>query len=464
MTPLMISRLPMPSGKERFRINLSHLSQGAKILMIIPPAQGRLLTLITLLSASLGGASLRADWPDFRGPNGQGIVQPQRPLPTHWSTQSAVRWRTELPGQGWSSPIVIGQRVLLTAAIESGAAAAAEDGEAPHQTTGPYDLALLILDANSGQLLRRVDLFHQPPDAPSIHQKNSHASPTPVFDGQHVLVHFGHQGTACTTLAGEIVWRNDSLAYQPVHGNGGTPLVTGDLLVFSRDGADISEVTALDKRTGQHRWSTPRQIEADKSFSFCTPLLIEVDGSDQLIIPGSNVVQSLRPQTGEEIWRVTYDGYSVIPRPVQAGDKVLICTGYNRPSLMAIDPTGRGDVTSTHVAWSVDTNVPHTPSLVAWDDRVAMISDRGIATCLRLNDGQTLWRQRVGGNFSASPLLNGDHLYLLSEDGQCSVWDVSQEPRQLARNEMAERALASLAVIEDDLLLRTDQAVYRIGR
>ncbi len=152
-------------------------------------------------------------------------------------------------------------------------------------------------------------------------------------------MHFGHQGTVCTTLDSEIVWTNKELAYPPVHGNGGSPVVAGNLLIFSRDGADISRVTALNKRTGKLEWERERAMNADKQFSFCTPLLIEAAGKKQLIFPGSNVVQSLDPATGEEIWRVTYDGYSVIPRPIYFEGLIYVCTGYNRPSLLAIDPT-----------------------------------------------------------------------------------------------------------------------------
>ena len=427
-----------------------------------------LLPLVGCLCTVLCDAPMvQADWPEFRGPSRLGLVPAERKLPTVWSPTEHVTWRAELPGQGWSSPIVVGRKIYLTAAIPV-AVPPSNEAPLPADAVPPpvdHDLSLLILDADTGRLEQRVDLFRQSATgAPRIHKKNSHASPTPVFDGQHLYIHFGHQGTACTTLDGVIVWRNDTLAFPPVHGNGGSPVVVGSLLIFSRDGADISEVLALDKRTGQVRWTTPREIPAEKRFSFCTPLVIEVAGESQLIFPGSNVVQSLAPESGQEIWRVTYNGYSVIPRPVYAEGLVFICTGYDRPSLLAIDPTGRGDVTATHLRWQTDSNVPNTPSLVSWANRVAMISDRGIATCLDLTTGEEVWKKRIGGNFSASPLLHGTTLYLLSEEGDCTLLDVSGEPIEISRNQISERCLSSLTVVDEDLLLRSENALYRISR
>ncbi|MEZ6135120.1 MAG: PQQ-binding-like beta-propeller repeat protein [Pirellulaceae bacterium] len=398
------------------------------------------------------------DWPEFRGPTNQGIVASAElaaELPRQWSAQENIDWRTELPGQGWSSPIVVGNSIILTAAIPT---------DQTVDTDKPvYELTALFLNARSGSIAKRIPLFVEEASAPKIHQKNSHASPTPVFDGQHVYVHFGHQGTACISPAGEVLWRNETLAYPPVHGNGGSPAVVDDLLIFSRDGANIAEVTALDKLTGKVRWQTTRDVEAKKQFSFCTPLLINAGDRRQLILPGSNVVQSLDPANGQEIWRVTYDGYSVIPRPIFEAGLVFICTGYDRPSLLAIDPTGVGDVTETHVKWREGSGIAHTPSLIGENGRITTVSDNGIATSFDALTGKQLWKERIGGNFSASPLLVGNHLYLLSEQGDCTILDITNGPRQIAKNSIGERCLASLAVVDRSLLLRSDKALYRIA-
>lgn len=387
-----------------------------------------------------------ADWPDFRGPARDGVVRNLQ-LPKSWSAEENIRWRTEIPGEGWSSPIVIGEMIYLTAAIPN------DSG---------YALALFSIQANSGEIQNRVQLFQESSDAPDIHKKNSHASPTPIFDGTHLFVHFGHQGTACVTLDGSVVWKNDSLAYPPVHGNGGTPAVVEDLVIFSRDGADISQITALDKRTGKVVWERERDVEADKKFSFCTPLMLELDGRQQLILPGSNVVQSLDPKTGQEHWRLRYEGYSVIPRPIYHAGLVFVCTGYNRPSILAIDPTGSGDVTDTHLKWQSNSNIPHTPSIIALDGKIAVVSDKGIACCFDATTGEELWKERIGGNFSASPLLVGTEMYLLSEEGVCTILDIAGQPTEIAVNKIGERCLASMAVVDQDLLLRSDTALYRI--
>ncbi len=400
---------------------------------------------------------MAADWPEFRGPSAQGLaaqgLAAKTNVPLHWSQTENVVWRTELAGQGWSSPIVIGKLIYLTAAIP-------QAGSEPDKPA--FDLTLLIVNADSGQLIRTVKLFSEAPAAPAIHQKNSHASPTPTCVGERIYLHFGHQGTACTDLQGNVLWRNDRLSYPPVHGNGGSPVVVDDALIFSRDGADNSEVTALDNTSGEIKWQRERAVAADKKFSFATPLLIEVAGRRQLIIPGSNVVQSLDPKTGEEIWRVIYDGYSVIPRPIYANGLVYISTGYNRPSLLAIDPTGSGDVTSTHLRWQSDTNVPHTPSLVAFGEQILMVSDKGIASSVDALTGQENWKERIGGNFSASPLLIGDRLYLLSEEGEMTILQIGAQPSVLAKNKLGERCLASPALIGSDLLIRSATALYRI--
>ena len=331
------------------------------------------------------------DWPEFRGPNEQGIYDAKK-LPLTWTQSEGVVWRTELPGSGWSSPVVIGSTAYLTAAVPV-------EGKPAVDGKQDLDLTLLMVDVESGKLARSVTLFTQVgAKAPGIHQKNSHASPTPIVDDGRLYLHFGHQGTACTDLQGKIVWTNRELAYPPVHGNGGSPDIVGNLLIFSRDGADISRITALDKMTGKVVWERERDAKAQKQFSFCTPLMIEVAGRKQIILPGSNVVQSLNPETGDEIWRVTYDGYSVIPRPIYFEGLVFVCTGYDRPSMLAIDPTGSGDVTTSHLKWKIDTGVPHTPSLVARDGAIFMVNDKGIASAV-LRRRQV---RRFGKNGSAA--------------------------------------------------------------
>ncbi|MCO6454140.1 MAG: PQQ-binding-like beta-propeller repeat protein [Pirellulaceae bacterium] len=392
-----------------------------------------------------------ADWPEFRGPDGQGHASTDN-LPLKWSGTENVTWKTPVPGSGWSSPILYRGRLYLTTAVPDS-----------DQEDSGYSLRVLALEADSGQVAWDVEMFRQPGEqAPKIHRKNSHASPTPLARGDQLFIHFGHQGTACLDLTGKILWRQTSLGYQPVHGNGGSPILVDNKLIFSTDGAERTKVIALETETGNVVWEFDRQSTAVKKFSFSTPLAIEVDGAKQIVSPGSDVVSGLDAETGRELWRVRYDGYSVIPRPVYGQGLVFVCTGYNRPSLLAIDPTGQGDVTDTHVRWQTDKSVPHTPSLLLVDELLYMVSDRGVVSCLVAKTGEVQWQERADGNYSASPLFAAGRIYLQSEEGVTTVLAAGPRFQQLARNELNEPTLASHAVDRSTLFLRTASQLYRI--
>ena len=388
-------------------------------------------------------------WPAFRGPAGDGIVE-DRALPTQWSLSDNVRWRTELPGEGWSSPVVGENRAYLTAAIPVDADATA------------YRLCLLILDVKTGELLKTVDVMQQD-RVTRIHSKNSHASPTPILAGDRVYVHFGYQGTACLTREGEIVWQNRDLYFRPTHGNGGSPILVGDRLVFTCDGDKQPRVVALNADTGKLLWETPRPVSAKKTFSFCTPTVIDVDGQRQIIAPGSDCVLALDPKDGSVIWDVRYTGYSVVPKPVFHGGLVYISTSFDRPQMLAIDPTGRGVVTDSNVVWRVERNAPKTPSMVAYDGLLYSVSDDGIVLCVDAATGEIVYRKRLGGGFSASPLLAGGNLYFTSEEGVTTIVKAGREFELISESDVGERTLSSLAIVDADILMRTSKALYRIG-
>jgi outer membrane protein assembly factor BamB len=389
------------------------------------------------------------DWPEFRGPTGLGTYSGN--LPTEWSTTRNVVWTQAIPGGGWSSPVVAGGRIYLTSAVP---------------ITGSRDLSLQArcLDAATGKLLWQHEAFRQDAaTAPRIQAKNSHASPTPLISGDRLYVHFGHQGTAClNAVTGDVVWRNATIRYQPVHGNGGSPILVDDLLVFSCDGSDQRFLVALDRDTGKVRWRVDRDVAVHKGFSFGTPLLIAVNGRQQIISPASNVVSAHEPATGKEIWRVRYEGYSVVPRPTYGHGLLFLSTGYDAPMLLAIRTDGQGDVTKTHVAWSMRKNAPLTPSPLLVGDDLYLLSDRGMLSCLDARTGKVHWESRVGGNFSASPLFAGGKIYLQSEDGTGIVVQAGLRFVELARNALEERSLASAAAVDGALLLRTDRHLYRI--
>jgi outer membrane protein assembly factor BamB len=389
------------------------------------------------------------DWPEFRGATGQGHSS-ERNLPTEWSTSKNVEWKKEIPGKAWSSPVVHGGRVYLSTSVESGS---------------DYSLRALCLDAKSGAILWNAEAIKsEKGSAPGIHNKNSHASPTPLVANERLYVHFGHQGTACLDLNGQVLWRNTNLKYSPVHGNGGSPALVDDALVFNCDGGADPFVAALNKNTGELLWKVPRRTDADKTFSFSTPLIITVDGKKQVISPGSNMVCALDPRTGEEIWRVKYNGYSIVPRPVYSNGLLYIATGFDRPTVIAIRPDGVGDVTNTKVVWTVNRGAPNTPSLLVIDSELYMVSDGGIATCVDAKTGAIHWQERVGGNYSASPVFADGKIYLQNEQGTGVVLKAGKTFEKLASNPLEERALASYAIADEALFIRTEQHLYRIQK
>lgn len=407
---------------------------------------------VLLLSVLRGGTAAGGDWTEFRGPSRQGHSD-EKNLPLRWSATENVAWKVGIPGKGWSSPIVLHGRVYLTTATPAGAE---EDGD--------QLLQAVCLDAASGQFLWTTTVKEQrAAETLPIHSKNSHASPTPLTDGKHLFVHFGTSATACLTLEGEIVWCTTDLKYDPRHGSGGSPELFEDLLVVSCDGADVQFVVALDAGTGEVRWKTARPpVPNSRKFSFTTPLVIDVAGTTQVVSPATDVVVAYEPRTGREIWRVDYDGYSVVPRPVYHGGLLYMCTGWSPPQLLAIRPDGRGNVTGSHIAWRTARSVPNTPSLLAAGREIYMVSDAGVASCLDAATGAVQWQERIGGNFSASPILADGKIYLQSEQGDTTVLRPGRKFTLLARNSLGERTLASPAVADASLFLRTEQHLYRI--
>lgn len=386
-----------------------------------------------------------ADWPEFRGPTGQGHAFGQK-LPAEWTTTKNVSWRTPLKGEGWSSPIVVQGKVIITSAVA--------DGDALSLRVAAYSVA-------EGRRLWEKEVLRG--EETKKHKKNSHASATPIAEGNRVYVHFGPNGTACLDLSGRVIWRQTSLPYPPVHGNGGSPILVDDKLIFSCDGSQNPFVVALNKDSGKVMWKRSRKSDASRKFSFCTPLLIEVKGRKQVITPGSGVVYALDPKNGKIIWECDYDqGYSVVPRPVYAHGLVYIGTGFNKARLLAIRPTGRGDVTDTHVAWEVSRGISKTPSFVVVGNEVYVVADNGVATCLDAKTGREHWNERIGGNYSASPTFADGKIYFHSEKGKTVVVKPGKEFKVLAESELGEKTFASLAVSDNALFLRSEANLYRI--
>lgn len=403
-----------------------------------------------LFSTIVSPALLAEDWTQFRGSGSQGLSQATE-LPLHWSADRNVRWKQPIAGKGWSSPILLAGRLYLTTAVPLSQEAAPA-----------LSLRTLCLEAESGKTVWDVEVFRQAAGT-KIHTKNSHASPTPITDGKRLFVHFGTNGTACLDLDGKVIWTNRELKYSPVHGSGGSPVLWDDLVIVSCDGGDVQFVVALDQRDGKIRWKTPRETDPSKGFSFSTPLLIEAAGRKQLISAGSDAVFAYNPADGKVLWQVRYkDGYSVVPRPVFGNGLVYVCTGYNTPSLLAIRPDGLGDVTDSHVVWRYSKAVPKNPSPLLVGEELYIVSDIGIATCLDANSGDEIWQSRLGGDFSASPVYAAGRIYLQSEKGEGIVLKAGRKFEELARNPLEERTLASYALADKALFIRSEGHLVRI--
>jgi outer membrane protein assembly factor BamB len=400
-----------------------------------------LVVLCLLLFRSIATAQ---EWPEFRGPLAQGHSS-ERGLPVEWSETKNVAWKVPVAGLGWSTPVIANGRVWLTTAVEQRG----------------ISLRAIAFDAATGREVVNVEVFKIPGDRRDINPKNSWASPSPVVDGDRIYVHFGADGTAALSPAGEIIWKN-RFEYQSQHGAGGSPIVYGDLLIFSCDGSDVAYVIALDKHTGKTKWKTNRGFPADQAYT--TPLVIRAGEQDQLISVGAFRVRAYDPLTGKEIWRVRYDeGFSNVPRPVFGHGLVFITTGFQQPELLAIRPDGRGDVTKTHIAWSLKRGAPLTPSPIIVGDELYVVNDGGIASCLDAKTGSVIWQSRLGGTYSASPVFADGRLYFPAEQGVTTVIAPGKEARRLATNKLDGGLLASMAVAGGSFYLRTDAALYRIS-
>lgn len=402
-----------------------------------------LSALVIVVTALHPGAAAAQDWPAFRGPGGQGHSS-ELGLPAEWSETRNVLWKTAVAGLGWSSPVVAGSRVWLTSSVED------------------RDLTLraLAFDVETGRELVNVEVFRlkRPRD---INPKNSFASPTPVIDGDRVYVHFGADGTAALTSRGEIVWKT-KFPYESQHGAGGSPVIYRDLLIFSCDGHDAAFVVALDKATGKVRWKTNRRQPADQAYS--TPLVIRVGDRDQLVSVGAFRTAAYDPLTGKEIWRVSYDdGFSNVPRPVYGHGLVFIVTGFQQPAVIAVKPDGTGDVTRTHIAWTLRRGAPLTPSPLLVGDELYLLTDAGIATCLDARTGTVHWQMRLGGTYSASPVFADQRIYFLGEHGGAMAILPGKEFRRVGNSTLDGAMLASMAVAQQSLFIRTNNHLYRIA-
>jgi len=405
------------------------------------------------------------NWPQFRGPRGDGAT-PATDLPVAWSETNNVLWKAPVPGRGRSSPVVLGDRVWVTTAVGQGVQRR-RIGPDDMLTADHVTLKAVCFDRAQGRKVWESALFEVDQPAPA-HWLNSWATPTPVVEPGRLYCDFGTFGTACVdSLTGEILWRQ-RLPLDHQVGPGSSPALWGNVLLLTRDGLDAQYVAALDKRSGEQVWKTDRPPiitpTADLRKAFSTPLIIQGARGAQMISPGAHWIVSYDPATGKERWRARHgEGFSFGACPVFGLGMVFFSTGSFKAELWAIRADGEGDVTTTHVAWKGARQAPIMSSPVLGGDEIYWVSDDGIAFCADARSGEVQWQSRLGGMHLASPLYAAGRVYFFGLNGKADVVKAGRQFERLAENTLEGPLAATPALVNRSIFLRTDSHLYRIG-
>jgi outer membrane protein assembly factor BamB len=414
-----------------------------------------------------------ASWPQFRGPDGQG-VSTGAAVPTQWGAEQNIAWKTDIPGRGHSSPVIDGEQIWLTTAIDK-PTPEADRAERLKENTGNQPLIVsdhvrilaICADRKSGRILHKIELLsHNKPQW--VHQLNSYATPTPILRDGRLYCHFGTFGNACVdTTAGKVLWTNTELQIMHENGPGSSPELWKNRFLVVCDGSDQQFVAALDADTGKLAWKTQRSGEMHENpqlkKAYASPLLIERNGRLELVSPGANWVYGYDPDSGRELWKVKYGllGFSNVARPVYAHDTIYICTGFMRGELQAV----RFEDGEPVIAWRTKKGAPKSPSPLISGERLYLMGDNGILTCLDAKTGDERWQARLDGKFAASPTLIGGHIYVSNQEGITTVFADADAYRQVARNLLdGSPIMASPAAADGALFMRSEKALYCIAK
>jgi outer membrane protein assembly factor BamB len=325
----------------------------------------------------------------------------------------------------------------------------------------------ICVDRESGKVVRDVKVFDVEAPQP-IHTLNSYASPTPVIEAGRVYLHFGSYGTACLdTKSGATLWSRRDLPCDHFRGPGSSPILFERLLIVHYDGFDYQYVVGLDKATGKTVWKTDRSndfgtTDGDFKKAFSTPLVIEAAGRLQLVSAGSKAAMAYDPRTGKELWQVRFEGFSSTARPLFGHGLVFINTGFSKADLLAVRPDGSGDVTASHVVWTLKKGIGSKPSPVLVGDLLYVVHDAGVASSIEAQSGNIVWTHRLSGEYSASPVAAAGAIYFFSQEGSTTVIKPSRVYEELAVNDLAGGIMASPAIAGGALFLRTRSHLYRL--
>ncbi|HVA50815.1 MAG TPA: PQQ-binding-like beta-propeller repeat protein [Pirellulales bacterium] len=406
------------------------------------------LVIAILLATFCSTASAGEVWPQFRGPNGQGISD-AKGLPIEWSETKNVRWKTPIHGRAWSSPVVWHDQIWLTTATNDG-----------------KELSALKIDRETGKILLDKVVFHiaQPQFCFDF---NSYASSTPVIEEGRIYVHYGSHGTACLdTKTGETIWTRQDLPCNHHRGAGSSPILFGGLLFIHFDGYDLQYVVALDKATGRTVWKRDRDIDygtsdGDAKKAYATPTIIEVAGRPLLISPAAAGTTAYDPSTGEPVWRIRHGGMNAASPPLFGHGLLYLNTADGGFREFAVPPTGTGDITAS-VVWKQQQAMPVRCAPLLIDDLLFMVNEAGILSCLDAATGELVWRHRLGGHYSASPVYADGRIYFSSQDGDLPVIAAARHYEPLATNQLDDGCMASPAIAGRSLFIRTKKSLYCI--
>jgi hypothetical protein len=430
-----------------------------------------LLTISTL-------AVLQAeDWPQWRGARATG-VSTEKNLPERWSATENIAWKAPIAGTGISTPVVSGGRIFVTSQVGSGVsrqgprlvqgADAAAAGERALRTAakddGQVSFVVEAFDRATGKRAREYRLAAEG-TLPPVHDKHNLASPSPITDGELVFAWFGTGQIVALDKAGKLVWRRhlgqEISPFTINWGHSSSPALFGDLLILLCDHEPASYLLAVDKRTGKERWKVDR---GKGRSSYSTPLVVETSTGPELIVNSSERIDAYDPRTGAFLWHTGEANRFPIPSPVLHDGILYASRGYRSGPYMAIRPGGRGDVSSSHVLWNVPTGAPYVSSIVQYNGLIYMATDNGILSIADAKTGSRVWQGRVEGVFSASPVAGDGKVYLLAESGETIVLRAGPGAEIIARNSIGERSLASMAISDGRLFIRTDEHLVAIGK
>jgi outer membrane protein assembly factor BamB len=433
------------------------------------------------LAIAFGVSASAADWPQWRGPRGTGATD-EKNLPVRWSATENVAWKTAIGGLGVSSPIVTGDRVFVTSQIGTGIR---RPGNHPRLaqgasagTAGERALAAARDAAPDGRTFFVVEAFHRldgrrlwqhrfeaTGPLPGVHDKHNLASPSPVTDGQLVYAWFGTGQVVALDMNGKVAWQRhlgQEIAQFDINwGHSSSPTLFGDTLILLCDHSPAAYVLAVDKKTGKERWRADR---GKGRMSYTTPFVVETPSGPELIVNSSERVDAYDPRSGAFLWHVGGSNQFPIPAPTFHDGVLYLTRGYRSGPYMAIRPGGRGDISKSHVVWEVPTGAPYISSLVYDEGILYMASDVGAVTAIDAATGKRIWQQRVEGIFSASPVAGDGKIYFVSETGETIVVKAGRQPEVLARNDLGERLIASPAISNGQLFIRSDGQLFAIGK